>query len=129
MLASEKVRFVPLIVPAGVCASTKTAVEPAALKVFTVEFRPLTRFVKLVTFVVMPPTVLFTVFRELVLVLTVEVRPFRLDVKFVIDAVWPETVVFKAPTELDNPVKVVPWVVTVELSALNVEFRFDTDVP
>lgn len=76
----------PLLVPVGVSASTKTAVDPAALSVFTVAFNPFTRLVKLLTLVERPPTVLFTDVSELVLLATDAVKPFRLEVRFEIVA-------------------------------------------
>ena len=84
MLAKEKVTFVPFMVPLGVSASTNTAVDPAALSVFTVAFNPFTRLVKLLTLVVRPPTVLLTDVSEFVLLATDAVSPFKLEVKLLI---------------------------------------------
>ncbi len=83
--ARENTVLTPLTVPAGTSSSANTAVEPAALSVFTVAFRPLTRFVRFVTFVESPLTELVTVVSELVSAVTMVLRVLKLVVRPVME--------------------------------------------
>ena len=126
-MASENARFVPFIGPAGVSASTKTAVVPAALRVFTVAFKPLTKLVRLVTFVDNPPTVLLTVLSAFVFPETVVPRPLKLDVKPLIELPCAVTVVLSGPKELVKDAKLATCVFKDEVSEPTLVFKLDTD--
>lgn len=127
MLASENARFVLLIGPAGVSASAKTAVVPAALNVFTVAFKPFTKLVKLVTFEDSPPTVLFTVLSEFVFPETVVPKLLKLAVKLLIELACAVTVVLTAPKELVNDAKLATCVFKEDVSEPTLVFKLDTD--
>jgi hypothetical protein len=127
VLASENPMFVPLIAPFGVSASTKTAVELAALNELTVALNPLIVFVKFDTLVDRPPTVLLTEVRELEFPETVVAKLLRFEVKVVMAVPCPPTVEFKVPKELDKAVRFEPCVVTEEPSDPTVVFRFDIE--
>jgi hypothetical protein len=128
-LAKVKAVFAPFIVPAGISASTKTALDPLALSVSTVAASPVSEFLRLVTDVLRPPTVVFRLLNELVCPPTVEVRAVRLLLRVEIEPVCPLTVEPKPLTVEERPVKAVPFVLTVELNAATLELSPPTVVP
>jgi hypothetical protein len=127
--AKAKAVLTPFNVPVGTSASTKTAFDSAALRVFTVAVRLVRELPKFVTKVLRPSTVVFRALSELVCPVTVEVRAPRLLVSVEIEFVWPLTVEPRPFTEAERLVRVAPFVPTVELKPETVEFKPVTVVP
>ena len=120
--AKVKPVLTPFTVPAGTSASTKTAFDPAALRVFTVAVRPARELPRLVTDILRLPTVVFSALSELVCPFTVEVSALRLPVSVEIELVCPLTVELKPLMVEERPVSVVLFAPTVELKPATVEF-------
>jgi hypothetical protein len=119
----------PFIVPPRVSASTKTAFDPLALRVFTVAVSAVSEFPRFVTDVLRSPTEVFRPVNDVVFPLTVDVRVLRLLVRVEIELVCPLAVELKPLTVEERPVNVVPFVVTVELNVARFELNPLTVVP
>src|SRR5690349_18525994 len=121
--AKVKTVLTPFNIPAGSSASTKTAFDPVALRVFTVAVRAVKELPRFVMDVLRPSTVVFSVLSELVCPFTVEVSALRLPESVEIEPVCPLTVELKPLTEEERPASVVLFAPTVELKPATVEFR------